>query len=83
MKENKEIERQFDQIKEQYQKGKQKEQQKENEITKINQEKKILKAVVKKLGNCDRININHVSDKDQQIKDIECSYKKKRMLGKY
>ena len=83
MKENKEIERQFDQIKEQYQKGKQKEQQKENEITKINQEKKILKAVVKTLGNCDRININHVSDKDQQIKDIECSYKKKRMLGKY
>ena len=83
MKENKEIKRQFDQIKEQYQKDKQKEQQKENEITKINQEKKILKAVVKTLGNCDRIKINHVSDKDQQIKDIECSYKKKRMLGKY
>ena len=39
-----EIKRQFDQLKVQHQKDKQKEQQKENEITKISQEKKILEA---------------------------------------
>ena len=60
-----EIKRQFDQLKQQHQKDKQKEQQKENKITKISQKKKILQAVVKTLGNCDRININHASDKDQ------------------
>ena len=69
MKEKEEIKRQFDQLKEQHQKDKQKEQQKENEITKISQEKKILEAVVKALGNCKRIKVNHLSDKDQQIKD--------------
>ena len=69
MKEKEEIKRQFDQLKEQHEKDKQKEQQKENEITKISQEKKILEAVVK-TGNCDRIKINHGSDKDQQIKDL-------------
>ena len=83
MKENEEIKRQFDQLKEQHQKDKQKEQQKENEITKISQEKKILEAVVKTLGNCNRIKINHASDKDQQIKDLKYSYKRKRILGKY
>ena len=46
---------------------KQKEQKKENVIMKISQEKKILQAVVK-TENCDRIKINHASDKDQQIK---------------
>ena len=71
IKEKEEIKRQFDQLKEQHQKDKQKEQQKENEITKISQEKKILEAVVKTLGNCDRIKINHASDKDQQIKDLQ------------
>ena len=69
MKEKEETKRQFDQLKEQHEKDKQKEQQKENEITKISQEKKILEAVVKALGNCKRIKVNHVSDKDQQIKD--------------
>ena len=83
MKENEEIKRQFDQLKEQHQKDKQKEQQKENEITKISQEKKILEAVVKTLGNCNRIKIKHASDKDQQIKDLKYSYKRKRILGKY
>ena len=85
MKEKEEIKRQFDQLKEQHEKDKQKEQQKENEITvkKISQEKKILQAVVKTLGNCDWIKINHVSEKDQQIKDYKYSYKKKRILGKY
>ena len=63
MKEKGEIKRQFDQLKEQHQKHKQKEQPKENEITKISQEKKILEVVVKTLGNCDRIKINH--DKHQ------------------
>ena len=37
---NEEIKRQFDQLKGQHEKDKQKEQQKENEITKISQEKK-------------------------------------------
>ena len=63
-----EIKRQFDQLKDQHQKDKQKEQQKENKITKTSQEKKILQAVVKTLGNCHRININHTSDKDQKKK---------------
>ena len=71
MKEKEEIKGQFDQLKEQHQKDKLKQQQKENEITKISQEKKILEAVVKTLGNCDRIKINHASDKDQQIKDLQ------------
>ena len=70
MKKKEEI-RQFDQLKEQQQKDKQKEQQKENEITKISQEKKILEAVVKTLGNCDRIKVNHALEKDQQIKDLK------------
>ena len=65
MKEKEEIKGQFDRLKEQHQKDKLKQQQKENEITKISQEKKILEAVVKTLGNCDRIKINHASDKDQ------------------
>ena len=71
MKEKKEIKRQFDELKDQHQKEKQKEQQQENEITKISQKKKILEAVVKTLGTCDRIKINHASDKDQQIKDLQ------------
>ena len=36
---------------------------KKNEMPKISQEKKILEAVVKTLGNCDRIKIKHVSEK--------------------
>ena len=82
MKEREEIKRQYDQLKEQYQKDKQKEQQKENEITKISQEKKILEAVVKTLGNCDRIKINHASDKDQQIKDLKIQLQKEKDTGK-
>ena len=60
---------------------KQKEQQKENEITKISQEKKILEAVVK-TGNCDRIKINHASDKDQQIKDLQIQPQKENDTAK-
>ena len=82
MKEKAEIKRQFDQIKEQHQKDKQKEQQKENEITNISQEKKILEAVVKTLGNCDRIKINHASDKDQQMKDLQIQLQKEKDTGK-
>ena len=44
---------------------------------------KILEAVVKTLGNCDRIKVNYLSDKDQQIKDLKIQLKKKRILGKY
>ena len=47
-------------------------------MTKISQEKKILEAVVKTLGNCDRIKINHVSDKDQQIKDLKIQLQKRK-----
>ena len=72
----------FGQLKEQHQKDKQKEQQKENEITKISQEKKILEAVVKTLGNCDGIKINHVPDKDQQIKDLKIQLQKEKDTGK-
>ena len=82
IKEKEEIKRQFDQLKKQHQKDKQKEQQKENEITKISQEKKILEAVVKTLGNCDRIKINHLSDKDQQIKDLKIQLQKETDTGK-
>ena len=71
MKKKEKMKRQFDQLKEQHQKDKLKQQQKENEITKISQQKKILEAVVKTLGNCDRIKINHASDEDQQIKDLQ------------
>ena len=56
---------------------KKKEQQKENEIIKISQEKKILEAVVKTLGNCDRIKINHASDKD-----VEMQLQKEKDTGK-
>ena len=82
MKEKGEIKRQFDQLKEQHQKHKQKEQPKENEITKISQEKKILEVVVKTLGNCDRIKINHASDKDQQMKDLKIQLQKEKDTGK-
>ena len=82
MKEKEEIKRQFDQLKEQHEKDKQKEQQKENEITKISQEKKILEAVVKTLGNCNRIKINHGSDKGQQIKDLQIQLQKEKDTGK-
>ena len=79
MKENEKIKRQFDQLKEQHQKDKQKEQQKKkNEITKISQEKKLLAAVVKTLGNYDRIKIDHASDKDQQIKDHFSRFSEKK-----
>ena len=44
---------------------------------------KILEAVVKTLGNYDRIKVNYLSDKDQQIKDLKIQLKKKRILGKY
>ena len=81
MKEKEEIKIQFDKLKEQHQKDKQKEQQKENEITKISQEKKILETVVK-TGNCDGIKINHVSDKDQQIKDLKIQLQKEEDTGK-
>ena len=81
MKEKKEIKRQFDELKDQHQKEKQKEQQQENEITKISQKKKILEAVVK-TGNCDRIKINHGSDKDQQIKDLQIQLQKEKDTGK-
>ena len=69
-------------IKREHQKDKQKEQQKENEITKISQEKKILEAVVKTLGNCDRIKINHAPGKDQQIKDLQIQLQKEKDTGK-
>ena len=82
MKEKEEIKGQFDQLKEQYQKDKLKQPQKENGITKISQEKKILEAVVKTLGNCDRIKINHASDKDQQIKDLPIQLQKEKETGK-
>ena len=82
MKEKEEIKGQFDQLKEQHQKDKLKQQQKENEITKISQEKKILEAVVKTLGNCDMIKINHASDKDQQIKDLQIQLQKEKDTGK-
>ena len=82
MKEKEEIKGQFDQLKEQHQKDKLKQQQKENEITQISQEKKILEAVVKTLGNCDRIKINHASDKDQQIKDLQIQLQKEKDTGK-
>ena len=82
MKEKEEIKIQFDKLKEQHQKDKQKEQRKENEITKISQEKKILETVVKTLGNCDGIKINHVSDKDQQIKDLKIQLQKEKDTGK-
>ena len=82
MKKKEEIKRQFDQLKEQHQKNKQKEQQKEHEITKISQEKKILEAVVKTLGNCDRIKINHASDKDQQNKDLKIQLQKEKDTAK-
>ena len=82
MKEKEEIKGQFDQLKEQDQKDKLKQQQKESEITKISQEKKILEAVVKTLGHCDRIKINHASDKDQQIKDLQIQLQKEKDTGK-
>ena len=79
---NEEIKRQFDQLKGQHEKDKQNEQQKENEITKISQEKKILEAAVKTLGNCERIKINHAPDKDQQIKDLKIQLQKEKDTGK-
>ena len=82
MKEKEEIKRQFDQLKEQHQKDKQKEQQEESEITKISQEKKIFQAVVKTLRNWDRIKINHALDKDQQIKDLKIQLHKEKDTGK-
>ena len=82
MKENEEIKRQFDQLNEQHQKDKQKEHQKENEIRKISQKKKILEVVVKTLGNCDRIKINHASDKDQQIKYLKIQLQQEKDTGK-
>ena len=78
MREKEEIKGQFDQLKEQHQKDKLKQQQEENEITKISQGKKILEAVVKTLRNCDRIKINHASDKDQQIKDLQIHLQKEK-----
>ena len=33
--------------------------------------KTILETLVKTLGNCDRIKLSHVSDKDQQNKDLK------------
>ena len=81
MKEKEEIKRQFDQLKEQHQNEKQKERQKQKETTQISQEKKILEAVVKTLGNCDRIKTNHVSDKDQQIKNLKIQLEKEKDSG--
>ena len=37
----------------------------------MSQQKKKLEAVVKTLENCDKIKINHASNKDQQIKDLK------------
>ena len=81
MKEKEEIKRQYE-LKEQHQKDKQKEQQKENEIKKISQEKKILEAAVKASGNCDRIKINHASDRDQKITDLKIQLEKEKDTGK-
>ena len=49
---------------------------------KISQEKEILEAVVKTLGNCDKIKTNHVSDKDQQIKYLKIQLQKEKGIGK-
>ena len=49
---------------------------------KISQAKKILEAVVKTLGNCDKIKTNHVSDKDQQIKYLKIQLQKEKGTGK-
>ena len=38
--------------------------------------------VVKTLENCDRIKINHVSDKDQQVKDLKIQLQKQKNTGK-
>ena len=38
--------------------------------------------MVKTLGNCDRIKINHTSDKDQQIKDLQIQLQKEKDTGK-
>ena len=81
MKEKEEIKGNIDQLKEQHQKDKLKQQQKENEITKISQEKKILEAVVKTLENCESIKINHAG-KDQQIKDLQIQLQKEKDTGK-
>ena len=53
-------------------------------MTKISQEQKILEleAVVKTLGNRDRIKINHVSDTDQQTKDLKIQLQKEMDTGK-
>ena len=41
-----------------------------------------MEAAVKTLGNCDRIKINHASDKDQQIKDLQIQLQKEKDTGK-
>ena len=74
MKEKQEIKSQFDELKEQHQKDKQKEQKKQNEMT--------LETIAKTLGNCDRIKINHVPDKDQQIKDFKIQLQKEKDTSK-
>ena len=51
-------------------------------MTKISQEKIILEEVVKTLGNCDRIKVNHASDKDHQIKDLKIQQQKEKDTGK-
>ena len=51
-------------------------------MPKISQEKKILEAVIKTLGHCDRIKINHVSEKNQQINDLKIQLQKEKDTGK-
>ena len=55
---------------------------KKKEIAQISQEKKILGAIVKTLGNCDGIKINHALDKDRQIKDLQMQLQKEKDTGK-
>ena len=51
-------------------------------MPKISQEKKILEALIKTLGNCDRIKINHLSEKNQQINDLKIQLQKEKDTGK-
>ena len=73
MKEKEEIKRQTDKLKKQHQKDKQKERQKENEITKIIQGKKYQRWQFKHQET-----VAHVSDKDQQIKDLKIEPQKEK-----
>ena len=73
MKGNEEIKGQTDKLKKQHQKDKQKERQKENEVTKIIQGKKYQRCQFKHQET-----VAHVSDKDQQIKDLKIEPQKEK-----